>query len=277
MHIIFGHVLPWQVPIMKILKYFNLNVFYLHIDSKTEIKKNKIAIKLKKNNIYPLPRSDYLLFYKSREVPEEILEAKKNGKKILIILGYQAPINWFESHSSVAANWSSQISFMEDIIKLSEYLKDTFIVVRYKSINWINNSHFKKILKKINDSKNITISTNYKESFYSYKLCANADLVIAKHTSLVDECLVNEIPVLVYEYGHNLTKIMSGVFNYLSSELMCHNFQELLEKSKSLLHNNSSELKKEIIELNKKIYFVKEKGNVKKKLINNLENLINNI
>ena len=43
---------------------------------------------------------------------------------------------------------------------------------------------------------NLTISDNYKESHYSYKLCANADLVIAKHTSIADECLASEIPVI---------------------------------------------------------------------------------
>lgn len=33
---------------MKVLRYFNLHVFYLHIDEETEIKKNEIATKLKK-------------------------------------------------------------------------------------------------------------------------------------------------------------------------------------------------------------------------------------
>jgi 3-deoxy-D-manno-octulosonic-acid transferase len=89
--------------------------------------------------------------------------------------------------------------------------------------------------------------------------------------------LANEIPVLFYEYGHNLTKIMSDVFNYLSSGLMCYNFEELLERSNSLLFNNSSKLKNKITELNRKIYYVKEKGNVKNKIINSLENLIGTI
>ena len=55
---------------------------------------------------------------------------------------------------------------------------------------------------------------------------------------------------------------------------MCYNFEELLEKSKSLLFNSSSKLKDEIIKLNKTIYFVKEKGNIKNKIIDQLENLI---
>ena len=33
---------------MKVLRYFNLHVFYLHIDEEMVIKKNEIATKLKK-------------------------------------------------------------------------------------------------------------------------------------------------------------------------------------------------------------------------------------
>jgi len=41
MHIIFGHVSYWQVSILRLLKYFKFEVFYLYINAKTEIKKNK--------------------------------------------------------------------------------------------------------------------------------------------------------------------------------------------------------------------------------------------
>jgi hypothetical protein len=221
-----------------------------------------------------LYRSDYLKLYKKNHIPDEISEAKKNGNKVLIILGYQPPDLWFESHKSIYNNWSSQISFLEDVIKLSKILDKTLIVIRYKSLNWIGNNHFKDILKKINDCKNITISNNFKESFYSYKLCANADLVIAKHTSLADECLSNEIPVLFYDYTHNMKKLMSEAFDYSPSRLMCYNFDELLEKSKSLLFNDSSELKNEIAALKNTIYYVKERANIKNKIIGQLESLI---
>ena len=106
-------------------------------------------------------------------------------------------------------------------------------------------------------------------------MCANADLIVAKHTSIADECLSHEIPVLFYEYTHNMKGIVSDAFDYLSSKLMCYNFDDLLERSKSLLFNNSSQLKDEIASLNKTIYQVKERGNIKNKIIMHLENWIN--
>ena len=68
--------------------------------------------------------------------------------------------------------------------------------------------------------------------------------------------------------------IVSDAFDYSPSGLMCYNFEELLEKSKSLLFNSSSKLKDKISELNQTIYHVSEKGNIKNKIIGQLEKLI---
>ena len=229
-------------------------------------------------NIIPVGqyRSDYISLYKKKIIPEEISKAKENGKKIIIALGYQTVNNWFESYTQPILNWTAQINFLHDLIKLSRHLNNTFIILRPKSIEWITNTYFKSILNKINDCENIVISNNYKESFYSYKLCANADLIIAKHTSLADECLSHEIPVLFHDYTHNLKKIISLAFDYSPSGLMCYNFEELLERSKSLLFNSSSKLKNEIAALNKTIYHVKEKGNIKNKIILDCMRIIQN-
>ena len=221
-------------------------------------------------------KSDYLPFYKKKNIPEEISNAKKNGKKILVFLGYHSPKYWYDSYVSPLTCWSSQISFLEDVIKFSKSLDNTFIIVRYKGLDWPlkTDDYFKNILEKIDNCKNIIISENFEELHYSYKLCANADLVVAKHSSIADECLSNEIPVLFYDYNHNMVEIKSSSFNYSSSRLMCNNFEDILEKSKSLLFNSSSKLKEEISRLNKKFYYVKEKGNIKNKIIGQLEDLI---
>jgi len=244
-----------------------VDTYYLMSEFTANYFKNSKYYDIK--NLIPVGqyRSDYLSLYKKKIVPEEIAKAKATGKKIIVVLGYHSESHWFESYISIQLNWSSQKSFLEDVIRLSQNLNDTFIVVRYPSIDWITNVYFKKILKKINDCENIIISDNYKKPLRSYKLCAHADLVIAKHTSLADECLVNEIPLLFYEYTHNIKKLVSVQFDYLSSKLMCYNFEELLEKSKSLLFDSSSELKEEILKLNNTVYYLKDKGNVKNRII----------
>jgi len=230
-------------------------------------------------NIVPVGqyRSDYISKYKKGVVPDEILEAKTKGKKILIIFGHHPPNNWIESNIHPYLNWTAQINFLEDCIKLSQNLENVFIILRYKTLDWLNNQYFKNTLNKMSNYKNIIISKSYEESFYSYKLCAKADLVIAKYTSIADECLSKEIPVLFHEYTHNMKKIFLDIPNYLPTELLCHSFEDLFYKSKSILFSKSSKLMDTVKELNKKIYYVKEKGNIKNKIIGNLENLLNSI
>ena len=230
-------------------------------------------------NIIPVGqyRSDYISLYKNGAGPEEISKARNNGKKILIILGHISLDYWFESYIHPFLNWTAQLNFLEDCIRLSQNLENTYIILRYKNLDWTQNQYFEKVLDKIKKSENITISSNYKESSYSYKLCAKADLIIAKHTSLADECLVNEIPVLFYEYTHNIQKLVLDIPNYLSSKLICYNFDELYQKSKSILFSSSSKFGEELKKLNKTIYFVSKKQNIKKKILENLENqLVNN-
>ena len=251
-----------------------LDTYYVSSEYAANIIKNSKYHYIK--NIIPVGqyRSDYISLYKNKNIPDEIFKAKQNGKKIIVFLGHHSPKHWFDSSHETLINWSAQISFLQDVIKFSEQFNDTFIVLRYKFLDWTTNSHFKNILDKINKCKNIIISSNYKEPFYSYKLCANADLIVAKHTSIADESLSKEMAVLFYEYTHNMKSIISDVFDYSPSEIMCYNFNELLNKSKSLLFDTSSKLKKDIIRLNETIYYVKDKGNIKNKILNNLESLL---
>ena len=222
-------------------------------------------------NIIPVGqyRSDHLPFYKKLTAPKEISKAKDSGKKILIVLGHHSHKNWYESYTHPILNWSAQIDFLEDVIRLSQNLKNTFVVIRYKTLDWIDNQYFKNIFKKIYDCNNIVVSSNYEELLLSYKLCSHADLVIAKHTSLADECLSKAIPVLFHEYTQNMQILCCGFPNYLPRELLCLSYAELYEKSKSILFSNS--FYEEIKQLNKKIYYVEKQENIKKKILKDLE------
>ena len=250
-----------------------LDTYYVASEFSANIIKNSKNHYIK--NIIPVGQNkcDYIALYKNSDAPEEIIKAKKEGKKILVALGHHTSNYWFESSIAFVNSWSAEINFLEDMIKLSKNLENTSIIIRYKTLDWSHNQYFKDILNKVQECKNIIISNNYNESYYSYKLCAHADLVVAKHTSLADECLSEDIPVIFYEYTHNMQKIkLLNGNNYLPSELICHNFEDLCHKSKSILHTNSSKLIEVVKKINNKIYYVKETKNVKQKILNDLEN-----
>ena len=220
-------------------------------------------------------RSDYISLYKNEDIPKEILEAKKKNKKIIIGLGYHTSDHWFESNIDPLANWTSHIDFLENMINLSRQLDNSFIVLRYKNLDWVKNPYFKAILERLYNSTNILISENF-TPFYAYRLCAHADLVIAKHTSIADECLSKEVPVLFYEYTHNMRKIISDTFDYSKSNLLCYNYDDLYTKSKSLLMEKSSKLIEEVKAVNNKFFKTEYNGKVKDIISQNFkENLKN--
>ena len=163
----------------------------------------------------------------SANLPLELIEAKKLNKKIIVALGFHTHLSRYESETDPLLSWRATILFIEDILKLANIMKETFIVLRYKSLNWINLPVFSNIINRVNVTDNVIISEEFSVPYYSYQLCSNADLLIAKHTSLGDECLSRGIPVLVHDYTHNLESIISRSFDYEGSDTVCHNFKQL--------------------------------------------------
>ncbi len=248
-----------------------LDTYYVASEFAANIIKNSKYYDIK--NVIPVGqyRSDYISIYKKHSAPREISKAKDNGKKILIALGFDSSENWFESYIDLNSSWITQMDFLEDMIRLSQNLENTFIVLRYKTLNWSKKEYFKKIIDKIYRCENIILSNNYEEAFYSYKLCAHADLIIARATSIADECLANEIPVLFHEYTRNMTSIVSHIPNYLSPELACYDFEELYQKCKSILNSDQNQLREEVKKMNERIYYVSEQEQIKTKIIKDLE------
>ena len=122
----------------------------------------------------------------------------------------------------------------------------------------------------------IMISENYSESFHSYKLCLNSDLIIAKHTSIADESLEYNKKVIFYDFSHNLNRIISGIFDYFSSYIFCHSFEDLCLKTQTILGEEKRyDYKNELERIKRKIGFKKKslsvKHTIRNKILNYLE------
>tara|TARA_Y100001936_G_scaffold59723_1_gene58899 strand:+ start:551 stop:2380 length:1830 start_codon:yes stop_codon:yes gene_type:complete len=220
-----------------------------------------------------LPKSEWIKSKKKKNIPTEIIGAIKEGKKVIVSLGHHSADTWYESAIDPVTNWKAQTDFLENMIKLAKELDNVFIIVRYKYIDWLNNDYFSEIKNKIKVTKNIIISQNYEEFQMAYSLCANADLIIAKHTSLAEECYINKIPILFYDFTHNMKKIINNIFNYPPENISCYDFYELETKVKILLSENSNNLSKGYQMMDRLLY-VKNNENIKDKIINFSQNLI---
>ena len=214
-------------------------------------------------------RSDELLLSDGDfEIPNELSLARQQNKKIIIALGFHTQEFSFQSKTDPLFSWSAHISFIEDMIAISRDIDNVFIVLRYKSTEWMDFPVFRDVLERLNNNENIVISTEYSINYYSYSLCSHAELVIAKHTSLGDECLSRGIPVLFHDYTHNRNSIISTVYDYEGSKIICHDYKQLLTMSKKMLAGDSKKYLDEI----KHLYGSYGDGNVRNRIHQWLEN-----
>ena len=142
------------------------------------------------------------------------MELKKT-KKIVVALGSSLQVGKiYERLIEVEHNELSQKKFIEDILELSNRIKNIHILMRFRNFEWSSRTTFKKILQKVKSNKNISIENNYK-LLESYRTCSYADLIIAQRTGLVDECLEFKKKLLIYDYSHNLSNMVFSIPNYV--------------------------------------------------------------
>lgn len=203
--------------------------------------------------------------------------SKVESKKLVTCLGFHTEVDWFNAKTCFLINWNAHKYFLKDIINLAKKFPDTHFILRYKLINWMKIDFFRDILLEIDMIKNIQISQDYSKYNISYDLCSGSDLVIAKTTSLADECLAYGIPVLIHDYSYNLNTIISNVLDYKPLDIVCKNFEELEQKTKKILnipknefqYNNQAAIQK---------YFLKaNKPDVKNKIQSFIENIYENL
>ncbi len=186
-------------------------------------------------------RSDKLFEYlKMKSVLRADSGINCEGMQVIVALGFHAVANEAESSVHPLLNWTAHMEFILDILKLSEELNNVFVIFRFKDIEWITLPIFQSALSAIDKSGNVFISKEYGRPDVSYELCACADLVIAKATSLATECLSVGIPVLFHEYTHNSIGLMSEISDLGdSADIMCNSYRMLADKASDVLSGNS--------------------------------------
>lgn len=212
------------------------------------------------NNIIPVG------LYRADKI---INKNNKNNKKLIVALGYQTEETFFESQVNIITSWKSSALFLQDIYKLSNEIKNCRIIIRLKNYEGYKNLFFKIILKKITKKNNIKIDFS-SEPEYSYKICSKADLIIARHTSIADECISRDIPTLFHDYTHNMNGILHAAFNYDNMSLICRDYTELLKKTKDMLDLKNNKLKNKFQNIKKKYYFNNKTLSSKDMILNHL-------
>lgn len=174
-------------------------------------------------------RTDLLHEYRSGPPHEHFLRARQAGQRLVVALPYHAAVQSGWSGNPLAVGVQPVAHFLEELADLAEARPNIFIVIRGKNADWVVDDRFSGIAARIASLPNVTVNGDYGTINESYRLCAGADLVIAKHTSLVDEVLAVGIPCVLHDYTRNSRDLARPTVDYLPRRLWAENMREFQE------------------------------------------------
>jgi hypothetical protein len=147
---------------------------------------------------------------------------KKNNLNCLVI-DFHSEEDWY-SNGTAVNNWCDNNDFYENIIELAKKNNKIKFYIKSKDYNWIKNIFFAKTIQKIKNIKNITILSNDKK--WTPENClAYADFALARHSSMSDQMLYLNKPVLIYD----LNGFPSKLFPF-HKNIICKNKKDLKKK-----------------------------------------------
>ena len=167
------------------------------------------------------------------------------------------------SKLSPVANLTSCRLFINDIGRLATRFPETAFVIRFKLdissiIVDIDNNDL------LNTVDNLFLCHDYDKPLVSYALCKNADFVIALTTSLADECLAYGLPVIFFDYFHNIKGMAIDIYPDDYAPIIAQDYEYLEELCSKLLIKDQNIL--DIIQ-NLRRYYSPSDGFVSKQMI----------
>ena len=253
-----------------LVPYMNNSTFILDTllsvsEHSTQIIKNSDRFII--NNILPVGqvRTDY--FFDKGFV-------KSQYEKNVVILDYHIELNPAEEKFKLVTNWKNDISFRNEILSLAECNKDISFTFRGKNADWYNNkahSHLKLRTEKL---PNVKVDMDYSIDYHrSYHLCSTADLIIARPSSIAEECVSAGMDVIVMDYGVNYKMQVSKFLPEVLRDYYCNSYDELKEMFKFWKKYNYILTKEKKDKIKKEIFSDLTDGKVKQRIQNHLNQI----
>ena len=161
----------------------------------------------------------------------------RRGAFFILALDFHSISDKWTNRSQPAVNWKNNRAFYTDLIKLAQRFPEVYIIIRGKMDNWIDIPYFREVYSTIEKLDNIAVDREYSQMHTSYKLAAAADAIVARPTSLADECLAMGKRVFIADYYQNSSRWLSGIYDYAQAPVFVHSYEDLEERIERLLLN----------------------------------------
>ena len=201
------------------------------------------------------PRREKIRQHRARAL-EERSTRFKNYMNVCLILDFHTQPDRYTNSFSFWTDARSNFFFYSHIANLAEANPDTAFVIRGKDTTWCDLPEMQPAMIRFGKISNIFIDNQYATFDRSYELSAMADLVIARYTSLCDQCLAEGIPVLIYEAMPNHGRLISTWLDYGPYPVMVHNEDELHSRFQQTVREGRFMDSADFVEMRRDFYHV---------------------
>lgn len=225
----------------RIITYlYNTPIFYNYY----LIAGNAFLNILKKKNyideykVLGLPRSSLINeeIYKKSKYNKE-LDLIKSNKKIILCLLNPLRNEWNVNLYGEDGNSLKSISdFLNDILKLSYLDENYYFIIKFKIFNLSKDFFEINKLNKIKTKNNIKII--YDNFPTSAHLASRADLIIGKHSTIMDEAMLNNKKIIIYDTENFVSSL--PLYKNLNF-MVVRNYLELRSKFLLLINNQDND------------------------------------
>ncbi len=170
-----------------------------------------------------------------------------------------------ESGWPFATTRVSVTEFLIDIACVAATRPDADFILRAKATNWLTREAFTAFFDAVDALPNLTISDDYSSMDVSYKLLAGTNLVIGKHTSLIDEALAANIPCLVHDYSSNTKNYARYVLDYIPEFAWTESRRELVTKVSEVLDDHGERFRAQWQPLRDRVFGTGPDGQVRQR------------
>ena len=193
-----------------------------------------------------------------------IIERGRYRKKRILVLDHHIADDIESEKFYISINWKNDIYFRNEILLLAQSYPEIEFIFRGKNCNWYKNKQHDPVISKINKLSNVSVDTDYSINHWkSYHLCVSSDLIIARPTSLAEECVSKGMNVIVYDYGINYKTSVKKFLPNLLKEYYCSSFEQLNSMIKFWIKNQIILTDKKKNEITEKIFSNLTDGNVR--------------
>jgi len=216
------------------------------------------------------------LIHEARQADEEVRHGTKRPKLILV-LPYRVDLRQNPPGDTLSMSVVALQAFLSDILALAEDWPSYQFVIRAKDDDWTSLPEFRELMNTIAQRTNVRVDNNYEVLNATYRLAAEASLVVANFSSIVDEVLALGIPCIVRDFTPQSSNLRDGVFDYLPSSIVSRSRSEFFDQVNRCLSDGGAECRGNRLRDAKVLYGEMNDGCVRARGTDNVLNFLQDL